>query len=227
MAARRVVEFVQRYRLLLVIYVLGVTFGIREYMLSRIEEPVDWLSPGWAEMTDVVSSVNPDDPDTEFLQAMRSLAEGDPDEYVRRFEAALASGVKHNEFLLHDYSQVVLNSGADWQAVNRALNRWRDNYPFSAETIELSLGVGPRDGAEAATLRRELEAVEWIANARIESYAQEGAERWRAVLTFRPPVPVDMREAVAAASILQVPDSERARLRVVCSTLRDCRVAPR
>ena len=223
----RALEFVRKYKLLLIIYILGVAFGIREYMVIRERGPVDWLSERWSDMTEVVATVNPDDPDTEFLEAMRSLADGDQDEYIRRFEAALDDDVKHNEFLLHDYAQFMLNRGTDWRGVNAAVNRWRENFPFSAETLELHLGAGPSGAADEAALRRELGAVDWVGDARPEPYSQDGQERWRVLLTFRPPLEVDMREAIAAVSILSIPESDRGRLKVTCVTLQDCRVAPR
>ena len=113
---QRALEFVKKYRLLLIIYVLGMVFGVREFLVNREQGPVDWLSERWADMTNVVAAVNPEDPDTDFLEAMRSLAEGDQDEYVRRFEAALDDDVKHNEFLLHDYAQIMLNRGTSRKA---------------------------------------------------------------------------------------------------------------
>ena len=223
----RALEFVRKYKLLLIIYVLGVIFGIREYVVNRDQGAVDWLSDRWADMTDVVATVNPDDPDTDFIEAMRSLAAGDQDEYIRRFEAALDDDVKHNEFLLHDYAQFMLNRGRDWRGVNEAVNRWRENFPFSAETLELQLGAGPNGAADEAALRREFGAVEWVGDARLEPFSQDGQERWRVLLTFRPPLEVDMREAIAAVSILSIPEADRGRLRVNCTTLQDCRVTPR
>ena len=84
-----------------------------------------------------------------------------------------------------------------------------------------------RGAADEAALRREFGAVDWVGGARPEPYSQDGQERWRVLLTFRPPLEVDMREAIAAVSILSIPESDRQRLKVTCATLQDCSVSPR
>lgn len=217
----------QRYRILFVIYGVGAAVGLREFQLARTTEPVDWGSDRWAEMTSVMEQVNPDDPDTDFLEGVQSIVQGDEGGFVTHFEDALEADVKHNEFLLRDYAQHLLESGADWRQVNDAVNRWRENYPFTNETLTLELGAGPRTQADVSVLTRELYAVPWIADAELEPYEANGQRGWRVHITFRPPRPVDMREAVAAVSILSVPEADRVRLSVNCATLTDCTVAPR
>lgn len=217
----------QRYRILFVIYGVGAAVGLREFHLSRTTEPVDWGSDRWAEMTSVMEQVNPDDPDTDFLEGVQSIVQGDEGGFVTHFEDALESDVKHNEFLLRDYAQHLLDSGADWRQVNDAVNRWRENHPFSSEVLTLELGAGPRSQADISVLNRELLAVPWIGGVEIEQYDASGRLGWRVHITFRPPRPVDVREAVAAVSILSVPMEDRVRLSVTCQTLTDCRVAPR
>ncbi len=226
-ASRRALAVVQRYRILFVIYGVGAAVGLRELHLARTGEPVDWDSEEWADMTEVLAEVNPEDPDTDFLKGVQSIMQGDQPGFVTHFEDALRADVKHNEFLLHDYAQHLLESGAGWREVNEAMNRWRDNYPFSNETLTLGLGTGPRTRADASVLRRELLAVPWIGDAELEGYEAAGRRGWRVHITFRPPLEVDVREAVAAVSILAVPEADRARLRVTCRTLTDCSVAPR
>ncbi len=220
-------DIFQRYRILFVIYGVGALAGLREFHLSRTAEPVDWGSQPWAEMTEVVSRVNPEDPDTDFLEGVQSIVRGDQPGFVTHFEDALAADVKHNQFLLRDYAQHLLESGAGWREVNDAVNRWRENHPFSDETLTLQLGAGPRSQADVSVLQRELRAVPWIGDAALESYEADGRRGWRVHLTFRPPRTVDVREAVAAVSILSVPEADRVRLGVTCSTLTDCAVAPR
>ena len=217
----------QRYRILFVIYGVGAAAGLREFYLSRTGEPVDWGSHRWAEMTSVMEQVNPDDPDTDFLEGVQSIVQGDPGGFATHFEDALEADVKHNEFLLRDYAQYLLESGADWRQVNDAVNRWRENFPFSNETLTLELGAGPRSQADISVLNRELYAVPWIGDAEIESYEGNGRRGWRVHITFRPPRPVDLREAVAAVSILSVPEEDRVRLTVTCQSFTDCTVAPR
>ncbi len=223
----RVRAVFQRYRILFVIYGVGMAAGLRELYLARTGTPVDWDSDEWADMTEVISTVNPDDPDTDFLKGVQSIARGDLPGFVTHFEDALQSEVKHNEFLLHDYAEHLLESGAGWREVNEALNRWRENYPFSNETLTLELGTGPRTQGDVSVLYRELLAVPWIGGAELESYEAGGQRGWRVQITFRPPHPVDVREAVAALSILAVPEADRVRLMVTCSTLTDCTVSPR
>ena len=220
-------ELFQRYRILFVIYGVGAAAGVREFHLARTSEPVDWDSDRWADMTEVVSEVNPEDPDTDFLKGVQSILEGDQPGFVTHFEDALEAGVKHNEFLLRDYAQHLLESGAGWREVNDAVNRWRENHPFSDESLTLELGSGPRSQADVSVLNRELRTVPWIGDAELEQYEAGGRQGWRVHITFRPPRPVDVREAVAAVSILAVPEADRTRLMVTCRTLTDCTVAPR
>ncbi len=209
------------------IYGVGIAIGAREFLLSRGGEPVDWGSDRWAEMTAVVREVNPEDPDTDFLEGVQSIVRGEGDDFVGHFEDALDAGVKHNEFLLRDYAQHLLASGGDWRRVNEAVNRWRENYPFSDETLTLELGSGPRSQADLSVLNRELRGVPWIGDIELEPYEAGGRQVWRVRITFRPPRAVDVREAVAAASILSVPAADRGRLAVTCTTLTDCTVGPR
>lgn len=217
----------QRYRILFVVYGVGTAVGLRECHLARTGEPVEWGSERWTEMTDVVSQVNPTDPDTDFLEGVESMVAGDAPGLVAHFEDALESGARHNEFLLRDYAQYLLDTGAEWRRVNAAVNRWRENHPFSDETLSLSLGTGPRTQGDVSVLNRELRAVPWIGDARLEPYEDDGQRRWRVQITFRPPRSVDVREAVAAVSILAVPERDRATRRVVCRTLVECTVTRR
>ncbi len=225
--SRRLRAVFGRYRILFVIYGVGLAVGLRELYLSRQGEPVDWASDRWREMTEVVAEVNPDDPDTDFLEGVQSLVRGDGGDFVSHFEDALDADVKHNEFLLRDYAQHLLGSGADWRRVNDAVNRWRENHPFSNETLTLPLGVGPRSQADISVLNRELRAVPWIGDVDVEPYEADGRQAWQVHITFRPPHAVDVREAVAAVSILSVPEADRVRLSVTCRTLSDCTVSPR
>lgn len=217
----------QGYRILFVIYGVGIAVGLREFYMSRVGEPVDWASDRWAEMTEVVREINPDDPDTDFLEGVQSIMRGEEGDFVTHFEDALDAGVKHNEFLLRDYAQHLLTSGADWRRVNAAVNGWRENYPFSNEVLTLDLGSGPRSQADVSILNRELRAVPWIGDVQLEPYEAGGRQAWRVHFTFRPPRTVDVREAVGAVSILSVPEADRGRLEVTCRTLTDCTVAPR
>ena len=226
----RLRDIFQRYRILFVIYGVGAAVGLREFHLSRTDEAVDWGSDRWRDMTEVVAQVNPDDPDTDFLAGVQAIVRGDGSDFVDHFEEALQDDVKHNEFLLRDYAQHLIASGADWRRINDAVNRWRENYPFSDETLTLELGTGPRTQADVSILHRELRAVPWIGDVQLESSEPEpdaGPRGWRVHITFRPPREVDVRQAVAAVSILAVPEADRGRLRVTCTTMTECTAGPR
>ena len=213
--------------MLIGIYTIALLMGVREYIFSRSQDPVDLLSEKWSEMTDVVAGINPGDPDTEFLLAIQAMQGGHEEEFVRRMEEALASGVKHNDLLLRSYAQHLLNSGADYRLINSAANRWRENHPFSAETIWLSLAAGPTSQAEAAVLRRAMVEVPWIYDSELESFVEGESPRWRLMLSFRPGQSVDIREAVAAASILSLSPEQRSLYEIECFTLVECRLSRR
>ena len=86
-------------------------------------------------MIEVLQAVNPDEPDTEFLVGAQALSQGDRSAFASHLERALASGAKHNHMLLQYYAQSLLDRGADWQEVNSAVNRWRQNHPLSSERL--------------------------------------------------------------------------------------------
>ena len=240
-------ERLQRYRLLLVVYGIAVWVGAREYAVSRqgatagapagceasaascfaISAPVVPMDDAtfWrqhAELVNVMARINPDDPDTEFLRGMQSMAAGDEAEFTRSFERAISVGVKHNHFLLQYYAQHLLNRGADWRLVNEAVNRWRKNHPFSREPISIQLGIGPRTPADTVAVQRALARVPWIAQSRLERLADGRGEQWRVLLHVHPGRTVDMREAMAAVTILAIPEEQRSLYRVTCHTLQDC-----
>ena len=217
-----IADWYRRYRMLIGIYTIAVIVGAREYLVSRGQEPIDFLNEKWGEMTDVVSAINPGDPDTDFLEAVQALQQGDEETFLAHLEEALASDVKHNDLLLQSYAQHLLNTGTNHEQVNAALNRWRENHPFSVDTVWLPLATGPRGATDLSDLNRAFSEVAWVIDARIESYADGGAQRWRATITFRPGQPVDIRDAVAAASVLALPPGQRHLYEVTCVNLTDC-----
>ena len=242
----------QRYRLLVVIYAIAILVGTREYLVSRTRGSLGGLggcqasaascfsisatpdatsdSAFWSQhsdMTNVVARLNPDDPDTDFLKAMQSLADGDEDEFFRLLEEAVAADIKHNDVLLEFYAQYLLARGADWRRVNLAVNRWRENHPSSAGTISLQLATGPRTPSERAVLQDALAPVPWIAAWQLESYTVNGDERWRVLLMFRPGETVDMRQAIAAVTVLSLTEEQRSLYEVTCATMQDCTLTRR
>jgi hypothetical protein len=240
-------SWLRRYRILVVAYGVALVLGAREYLLARgpsassgvggceasaascfsirsrtapVSDSAFWISH--ARMKSVVAAVNPQDPNTDFLEGIQALAEGDEAEFVRRFEKAIASGAKHNHLLLQYYAQSLLDRGGDWRDVNRAVNRWRENHPFSSERLTLQLGTGPSAPSDLDALRRAFADIPWVEDTALESYEEGGTEKWRARIAFRPGRLVDVREAVAAATILAVPPEQRGLYVVTCETLQDC-----
>jgi len=216
----------RRFRMLLVIYVLAMLFGAREYMLARTQPAVDMETEEWSRMADVVSRVNPADVDTDYLLAMEALKKGDRETFVRHMEDALLDKhAKHNEILLQAYAQHLFTVNADYRQVDEWLNFWRTNHPASAEAFEIPLGSGPRDANDATALRLELESVDWIL--RHEVVPPVGSTGWRVRLWFRPATEIDVREAVAAVSVLQLSPEQRSAFTVNCLTLENCQLVPR
>lgn len=218
----------RRYAILVTIYSIGALFGIREYRLSRSEEAVAWPSEEWSEMTDVVARVAPDQPETKWLQSQESLLEGDAEEFGARLEEAVASGIKDNAFLLQDYAQLVLDRRADYRIVNQAVNRWRENFPFSPQTLGLELGIGPRTPAEETILDEALAEIPWLDAWRLESIADSDGNPQRVLqLAFRPAATIDLRDAIAAVTLLSLTDEQRSRFQLRCATLEECTLEPR
>lgn len=193
----------QKYRLLLVIYGLCLLVGGREWWLSRGSEPPGWFTEEGRELTEVLVQVNPDEPDTEFLQGMQSLASGDVEAYERFLEEALARSPKHNDMLLRFHAQHLIDTGAEWVTINQALNRWRINHPFDVETINYYIEAGPRTQLELAALEDALQRVRWIERVWLEPIAGESdAQPWRIVLDFTDGAVVDIRDVTRAASFV-------------------------
>ena len=193
----------KRYRILIVIWSLGLLMGVREYRVGRaMEQPVDFLTAEGASFADVMSRINPEDPDTDFLEGMQALVAGDPVGFRSQIEEALASDIKHNEILLQFYAQYLVNEVADWREVNPALNRWRRNFPFSQRTITLQYTAGAPVPNEGALLRQALSRVPWIADSRLESSTVDGDRIWTVTLMFRRGETVDIRQALAAVNSL-------------------------
>ena len=216
----------RRFRMLLGIYLLAMAFGVREYVLARTQPEVDMETAEWTRMSEVISSVNPADVDTDYLLAMEALKKGDRDTFVRHMEAALLDkNAKHNEMLMQAYAQHLFTINADYRQVNQWLNAWRLNHPASAEYFEIPLGAGPANQNDATALRLELESIDWLLRHEVVAPA-EGAG-WRVRLWFRPATVIDIREAVAAVSVLQLSPEQRSAFSVTCLTLENCQLVPR
>jgi hypothetical protein len=188
----------RKYRILILIYTVGFLAGAREYLISRDREPFGWFTPQGQELMGILSEVNPTEPDVEFLRGMEAFAAGDPDEFFRRMDNALATDIKHNEMFLRTYAQGLIDSGADWRLVSDAVNRWRRNFPFSRETLAVYLPEGA--SYDQALLERALAQIPWIADARVVLPGSDpNDERGRIVMLFRRGYLVDMGDVVASA----------------------------
>ena len=217
----------RRFRMLLGIYLLAMLFGVREFVLARTEPAVDQDTEEWSRMAEVVSQVNPADVDTDYLLAMEALKTGDRDTFVRHMERALLDkNAKHNEILLQAYAQHLFTVNADYRQVNQWLNFWRTNHPASAEAFEIPLGSGPRDANDAAALRIELESIDWVLRHEVRPPDDE-RPGWRVFIWFRPATEIDVREAVAAVTVLQLSPEQRSAFSVSCLTLENCQLVPR
>ena len=185
----------QQYRILLLVYAVGIAVGVREYVLSRDKDEFGWLTPEGRELIGVIAQVNPDDPDTDFLEGMEALAGGDEREFFRRVDRALATNPRHNELFLRLYAQYLLYARAEPAEVNAALNRWRENFPYSRETVSLELSGDRR--YEPAAVERALAGIPWVADARLVPQGEGSDRRTVALLMFRRGRVVDIRQALA------------------------------
>ncbi len=193
----------RKYRLLLVIYGACLIVGGREWWLSRGSEAPGWFSAEGRELTDVLVRVNPDEPDTEFLQGMQSLASGDVEAYERFLEEALERSPKHNDMLLRFHAQHLVDTGADWTRINQALNRWRINHPFDAETLNYYIDAGPETDLELAALEDALLRVRWIERVWLEPIAAaDGTRPWRIVIDFADGAVADIRDLTQAVNFV-------------------------
>jgi hypothetical protein len=216
----------RRFRMLLVIYGLAMLFGAREFLLARAGDIVDQGSADWTRMADVVAAINPAEADTEYLLAMESLQAGDAAGYMEHMETALGKGVKHNNALLAEYAQHLIRMQADFETIDRALNRWKDNHALSFEVLELPLGVGPADQLDRTALRRELDAIDWIYKHELRAPTAE-IPAWVVLVQFEPAKTVAIRDLVEALSILAIPPADRRSFAMRCISFESCRLIAR
>jgi len=160
--------------------------GLREYSISQTrEQPVDFLTGEGSMFTDVMIGVNPEDPDTDFLKAMRALSQADEEGFSELLEKALSAEIKHNELLLQFHAQHLLNQGAETEETNKALNRWHDNFPFSERHITIQFATGPTTPYDALLLEDALSSIPWIADSEFDPYTQDSSDGWRLRIKFR------------------------------------------
>ncbi len=176
----------RRYRILVVVYSIGIFVGLREYSISQTRgQPIDFLTGDGSVFTDVMIGINPEDPDTDFLRAMRALSLADEEGFSELLEKALSTEIKHNELLLQFHAQHLLNQGAETERINRALNRWHQNFPFSERVITVPFLTGPSTPYQALLLEDALSDIPWIADSEFEPYILNSPDGWRLRLMFR------------------------------------------
>ena len=211
----------RRFRMLLGIYLLGLLFGGREFLIARAGTQVDPGSEEWSRMAAVIAEINPADADTDFLLAMEALQEGDETGYIEHMETALGKGVKHNNLLLAEYAHHLVRIQAPFENIDIALNTWRENHQLSFEIVSLPLGQGPASQQDYNAIRRELDAIDWVYEWELREPSDE-VPQWVLLLQFEPAREAAIRDVIEATSILLLPDEARSRLRVRCTNWEDC-----
>jgi len=128
------------------------------------------------------------------------------------------------------FVQASTNAGCNWDHIYPAPS---PAQPANTQVISHLAAPGPKSlwvvsydlGGELSAAARP--HVAWIEDATLDREIQDGVERWSLQLAFRPGRPIDVREAVAAASVLSLTEDQRLRYVVTCQTLQDCKVSPR
>ena len=179
---RRGTGWIDRYRLLVVVYGLALAVGVRESLLA---------SRGGA-------------------------SEGGP--VACEASAAPCVSVSARSLPVDDSAFWERHSAE--QRGGMAVRQPR-REPLAREPSLLARDA-PATSREAALLKQALAEVGWVAGSELERYQEGGTERWRVHLSFRPGHVVDMRDAMAAVTVLAIPEADRSRYRVTCQTLVDC-----
>lgn len=211
----------RRFRMLLGIYVLGLFFGGREFLVARAGQQVDPGSAEWSRMAEVIVEINPADADTDFLLAMEALQQGDEAGYIGYMETALGKGIKHNNFLLAEYAHHLIRMQAPFESIDVALNTWRENHQLSFEIVSLPLGQGPGSQQDYDAIRREMDAVDWVYEWELQEPSAD-MPQWVLLFQFEPAKEAAIRDVIEAISILGLPPDVRSRLRVRCTDWGDC-----
>jgi len=158
---------------------------------------------------DVISRLNPDEPDTQYLLAMHALADGDEAEFLRRLDRTLGSGAKHSEEIFKLHAEYLLLVGAEPQELNVALNRWHRNFPFSDKSFLLNLPAAPASAQERLAFERQLAELPWVMESHLEQVVVDdggdidndigGGRQWAVAVTPRRGRKIDVRDVDAVA----------------------------
>jgi hypothetical protein len=190
--------WLQRHRILVLVYLVGLSLGVREFLIKRDKPPFEWETPEGQVLLEMLEELNPDDPDTHYLKAMHALAEGDRAEFDRRLNLVLASDAKHNELMLRFHAEYLLASSADTSAINAAITRWRRNFPYTSEPITFRLATGPRTADQARALERGVAQIPWVSDLRLGRVVDGARERWVLGVMVRRGTEIDVRDVSRA-----------------------------
>jgi hypothetical protein len=184
----------RKHRILILVYAVGLVFGVREFLIKREAPPFEWETPEGLALLDMLDRLNPDDPDTHYLKAMHALAEGEQDEFSSRLDLALSSDAKHNELMLKFHAEYLLATSTDTAAINAAITRWRRNFPYTSESITFRIQPFPRTAQQAEALERSVAEIPWVADSRLGRMVTGGGEQWVLGVMVRRGRPVDLRD---------------------------------
>jgi hypothetical protein len=185
----------RKWRILLLVYAVGIGFGVHEFLFKRDRPKFEWETPQGVELLEVLERLNPDDPDTRYLKAMHALAGGDRAEFDRQLNLALASNLKSNEIMLRFHAEYLLATSTDTAAINAAITRWRRNFPYTPEPITFRLANAPRTPEQAEAVERFVAQIPWVSDLRLgRSLSSNGSEQWVLGIMVRRGVEIDVRD---------------------------------
>jgi hypothetical protein len=188
----------RKWRILLLVYAVGIVFGVREFMFKRGKPAFAWETSEGVALLEMLEQLNPDDPDTHYLKAMHALADGDRAEFERRLDLALDSDLKSNELMLRFHAEYLLATSSDTAAINAAISRWRRNFPYTAEPITFRLANAPRTPQQAEAIERSVAQIPWVADLRLGRSVTGGREQWVLGVMVRRGTEIDVRDVSEA-----------------------------
>jgi hypothetical protein len=186
--------FFRRYRILFLVYAVGVVAGVSEYVYKKDRPAFEWLSPDGRTLLGELERLNPKSADILHLRAMQALADRDRETFDELMDSALASNPKYNENLLRYHAAYLLATGAPLEEVNAALNDWLTNFPFTIDPFAVRLPRGPETESQARALEAGLAAIPWITKATLERHVETAEPFWVVMIRFRRGNDVDLRD---------------------------------
>ena len=152
------VEWLRRYRFLMLVYGLALLAGFCEFRDRRNDRPPD-------EPAETMARLYPESSDIQYIlargfekQGAEALRDGRiPEsraafaEARRRFERALGTGVKTEEKLFYHYALTLVFLDADPDEIAQSVAAWRYNFPDSQRP-------DPREPAAATAALEEFQS---------------------------------------------------------------------